>query len=161
LVQGQAAQLAARSILAPTDLSETGDAGVACAFALAGAGATVHLLHVIDRPGTPNPLYAHYAPGRAPTAEERARQAAELRDRLDALVPPDARRLGVRVELHVDEAPEAAEAICEAADRVGADLVVLGSHGRTAIRRALLGSVTEEVLRGTRRAVVVIRSGHD
>lgn len=159
--RGRAVAFTRRSLLAPTDFSAAGDAGVACAFALAGPGSAVHLLHVIDRPGTPNPLYAHYTPGRAPTREERERQAAELRERLAAIVPADARPRDVRVELHVVEAPEAAEAICDVAERVAADLVVIGSHGHSGIRRALVGSTAEEVLGHTRRAVVVIRPEHD
>lgn len=155
-----AEHFARRTLLAPTDFSETAQAGVACAFALAGSGATVHLLHVIDRPDAPNPLYAHYTPGRAPTPEQREQQAAALRDRLDALVPADARRRGVHVELHLAEAAEAGPAICEAAERLAADAVVIGSHGRTGILRLPFGSVAEDVLRHTRRAVVVVRPPH-
>lgn len=157
----RAVGFARQRLLAPTDFSAAGDAGVACAFALAGAGSTVHLLHVIDRPETPNPLYAHYTPGRAPTPEERERQTGEMRERLEALVPADAARRDVRVELSVVEAPEAAEAICEVAERIAADLVVIGSHGHTGMRRAAVGSVFREVLDHTRRAVVVIRPAHD
>jgi nucleotide-binding universal stress UspA family protein len=152
--------MARRCILAPTDFSETGDAAVACAFALAEPAGSVHLLHVIDRAGTPNPLYAHYAPGRTPNAEERAREAAALRDRLDALVPAELRARGVRVELHVTEASDACGAICEAAERVDADLVVVGSQGRGGILRLLVGSVTEGVLRHARRDVIVVRPAH-
>jgi nucleotide-binding universal stress UspA family protein len=43
------------------------------------------------------------------------------------------------------------------------DLVVMGSHGRSGVRRALLGSVTERVLRSTHRPVLVVdeRRGED
>ena len=52
-----------------------------------------------------------------------------------------------------------ADAICEAAVRVDADLVVLGTHGRTGFRRILLGSVAERVVRYCERAVLVARQG--
>ena len=150
----------ARRILAATDFSEIGLAGVRCAFALAGRDASVMLLHVIERHAEPNPLYAHYTPGRAPTEEQSARQHAELRARLEALAPDDARARGVRCQAWVEEGPEASDAICAAAERFDADLVVLGSHGRTGVARVLLGSVAEQVLRHTRRSVVVIRPAH-
>ena len=146
-----------RSILAPTDFSPTADAGIACAFSLVEPGGSVHLLHVIERSGSPNPLYAHYVPGRAPTPEERARQAAELHARLEALVPEPERERGVRVETHVGEGPEPAEVICELAERIGVDAVAIGSHGRKGVSRVLLGSVAERLLREARCGVVVVR----
>jgi nucleotide-binding universal stress UspA family protein len=42
------------------------------------------------------------------------------------------------------------------ADSNDIDLVVIGSHGRSGVRRALLGSVTERVLRSTHLPVLVV-----
>ena len=47
----------------------------------------------------------------------------------------------------VDDAP--AHAITTVAEDIGADLIIMGTHGRTGIRRAILGSVTENVLHHT------------
>lgn len=47
--------------------------------------------------------------------------------------------------------------ILDCADSVGADLIVMGSHGRGGIRRALLGSVAEGVLRRANVPVMIIR----
>jgi nucleotide-binding universal stress UspA family protein len=50
-----------------------------------------------------------------------------------------------------------ADEILRTAKDWGADLIVLGSHGRSGVKRALLGSVAEEVLRGAHCAVLVVR----
>jgi nucleotide-binding universal stress UspA family protein len=60
------------------------------------------------------------------------------------------------VHLEVAEGWSIPQQILVAADRLNADLIVLGTHGRTGIRRALVGSVAEEVLRHARRPVLVI-----
>ena len=62
----------------------------------------------------------------------------------------------VNVFHHVIEAPPA-RAILEVAEEVGADLILVGTHGRTGISRALLGSVAEKVVREAGCPVLVMR----
>jgi nucleotide-binding universal stress UspA family protein len=52
-----------------------------------------------------------------------------------------------------------ADVILEYAARHPIDLIVVGSHGRTGMSRALLGSVAERVVRGARCPVLVVPSG--
>lgn len=52
---------------------------------------------------------------------------------------------------------EAARVICETADETGADLIVLGTHGRSGLTRLVMGSVAEEVLRRAPCPVLTIR----
>lgn len=54
----------------------------------------------------------------------------------------------------------AAHGIVEAAKQWGADLIVLGSHGRTGLARFFLGSVAEAVVRLAPCSVEVIRTRH-
>jgi nucleotide-binding universal stress UspA family protein len=54
----------------------------------------------------------------------------------------------------IDDTP--ARAILIAADDIQADLILMGTHGRHGLRRALLGSVTERVLRDTERPVMTV-----
>jgi len=49
-----------------------------------------------------------------------------------------------------------AEAIAHAAERVGADAICVGSHGRGALARAVLGSVSQALLGRTHRPVLVV-----
>lgn len=50
------------------------------------------------------------------------------------------------------------EIIVNEADKWGADLIVLGTHGRSGLTRLLLGSVAEEVVRKTNVPVHIVRS---
>lgn len=52
-----------------------------------------------------------------------------------------------------------ATVLTRAADECRADLIVMGTHGRSGIRRILLGSVAESLLRETRLPVLLIRHG--
>jgi nucleotide-binding universal stress UspA family protein len=50
-----------------------------------------------------------------------------------------------------------AKIINEVADEVGADLIVLGTHGRSGLERMLLGSVSETVSRHSSCTVLLVR----
>jgi nucleotide-binding universal stress UspA family protein len=80
--------------------------------------------------------------------EEGARIVADFRARLT---------LGPEALQFVPEGPPAAE-IVKAARRWQADLIVIGSHGRRGIRRALIGSVAEAVVRQAPCPVLVVRA---
>jgi nucleotide-binding universal stress UspA family protein len=54
------------------------------------------------------------------------------------------------------EIGDAAAAICQVAERLGVDVVVVGSHGRTGLARIFLGSVSEHVVRHAPCPVLVI-----
>jgi nucleotide-binding universal stress UspA family protein len=85
--------------------------------------------------------------------ETRARSSA--RKRLAALVAAAA-RAGVRVRAHLaDGAPE--REVARLARRRHADLVVIGTHGRTGVSRAFMGSVAERILRSAACPVLTVR----
>ncbi len=66
-----------------------------------------------------------------------------------------ARAVPVTTRVLVDEQP--ARAILAEADRMGAAAIAMTTHGRRAVSRLLFGSVTDKVVRATRRDVLVVR----
>jgi universal stress protein A len=74
-----------------------------------------------------------------------------LREHLDACVRQTSAKNGILV------CDAADSAILEATEKLSADLVVVGTHGRTGLGRLVLGSVAEAVVRGARCSVLVVR----
>lgn len=136
------------NVLVPTDGSD-GTARV-LEHALHTArrdGATLHVLHVVDTSAAP--LDAHSRA--AYDALEAAGRASvvEIRDRaLDA---------GVHVRTETREGTPFRE-ILDYAGANDVDLIVIGTHGRTGLRRTLLGSVTERVVRLSAVPVLTVRT---
>lgn len=64
---------------------------------------------------------------------------------------------GVAVETSVVEAHATWRGIVQTAESVQADLIVMGSHGRTGLEKLVLGSVTQAVLSHTQLPVLVVR----
>jgi nucleotide-binding universal stress UspA family protein len=145
-----------RRVLVPTDLSPLSLEAVPFAYALAAPGGCVYLLHVVEPSERPNPLYAHYRPGRTPTPAERAAQEDELREQLRGLEPEGAQAKGVSTEVEIAESAEVAECIAEAAERLHADAICMSSHGRSGLRRAVFGSVAEAVLCQRHRPILIV-----
>jgi nucleotide-binding universal stress UspA family protein len=72
------------------------------------------------------------------------------------------RHEGVSIDFLIREAADVHQEILDQAAALGADLLVVGSHGRTGVQRLLLGSVTEKLLRkGTCPLMVVPRRAPD
>lgn len=53
-----------------------------------------------------------------------------------------------------------AHAICDLADEEGVDMIVMGTHGRTGLRRLLMGSVAEHVVRWANCPVLTFKMPH-
>jgi nucleotide-binding universal stress UspA family protein len=79
---------------------------------------------------------------------------ASARKQLDAIRPPNPT---VRLESVVRDGPST-QAILDAAKEFRADLIVMGTHGRTGFRRLVLGSVIEEVLRKAPCPVLTVKA---
>lgn len=139
-------------VLCTTDFSALSSEGIEYALNLAkDCGAAVRLVHVYALPAyfaVPDGAYI-------PSAEHAADRSNEVQRLLDATVaqygdrdvPLDGvLKLGVSYEEVVKEA-----------DSWGADLIVMASHGHTGLAHAILGSVTERVLRLSRCPVLVVR----
>src|SRR5947209_6192144 len=132
-----------RHVLCPIDFSEPSRRALEYAAALARwYGARLTMLHVV--PATLPPLSSlavTTSQGLEPHVRERLR--VDLLEELKRFSPPEGK--AVTAEAVVREGDTAAEISRET--RAGADLAVLGTHGRSGVERGLLGSVTEKVLR--------------
>jgi nucleotide-binding universal stress UspA family protein len=143
------------TVLCATDFSELGNAALPLAYAAASNGGTVHLVHVVKRSRDTLDAYDVFEPQSSEGLAEAAK-AAEAK--LTALVPTDGSGKSVSTRVHVLEAKRPALAICQAAERLGADLICVGTHGRTGLAKAALGSVAAGILAHTRRPVLIARS---
>ena len=143
-----------KNILCPIDFSDFSrrafDRSVAVAKA---AGATVTALHVAPFSATPFYPYSEQRGLVAFTLADGDREKlnTELKRFLDVSTP-----MGVPVICEVADAPNVADEILARADRLPADLIVMGTHGRSGFQRLFLGSVTEKVLRTAQPAVLTI-----
>lgn len=142
-------------ILVPVDFSECSRAAVRAAVGLAARyGAEVELLHVHDAPWTPEAVTVRTEDGREVAAEqyleeESQRQLTEL-----AASVPELARIAHRKSIRTGMSHDI---ILNRARAAGADLIVMGTHGRTGLSHLLMGSVAEKVLRGAPCPVLVVR----
>lgn len=135
------ADLAGRVVLAATDFTEAGERAVAQALGVVCERGSVHLAHVIAVP----------AATEAEVREARE-QAWYSLSRLAST--EDGSRPG-RLERHVLEGWPA-EQLLALADRIGADLVVLGARSHSVVTRALLGSVAQTVSERAKMPVLLV-----
>ena len=144
-----------KTILAPTDFSEPAQKALDYAVELAEKlGAKVHVIHAFELPlvGFPDGTMTI-------TAEMATRITVAAQKSLDEVV---ARYKGRSVEILTSLVQgDPREMVVETARKVGADLIVMGTHGRRGIARALVGSVAESVVRTSSIPVLTLREGRD
>ena len=145
-----------RRVLAATDFSALGDRAIPYAYATLPRGAVVKLIHVIPPWELPGPLVPHYQPKRL-TEKQHQQLAADSLKQLRTLIPAEAEARGIVTELEVIQHRDPAKAIGQEAERFGADLVCLGSHGRGGLSKAVLGSVAQTVMTHSPRPLLVVR----
>jgi nucleotide-binding universal stress UspA family protein len=140
-------------ILLATDGSREASLAATTAADLAkSTGSELHVLHV----GAGQPLYV--APGSSAIIEElldtQRREAQGVLDEQVRMVEGS----GATVEeahLSIDERPD--RTIVHLSEDIGVGLIVMGSRGRGGIRRALMGSVSDAVVRLAHCPVLVVR----
>lgn len=146
-----------RSILVPTDGSDCSQNAVEHALKLASlAGASVSFIYVqqdiYPLSMTEFDSYSLYAEQLKGDLEKAGKVALEKAE-------ASAKAAGVHCDCRQIEHGIPADAICEAAS--GYDLVVIGGHGRSGMKRLLLGSVSEQIIRHTSQPVLVVHCGEE
>ncbi len=142
------------SVLVATDFSDLANAAIPCAYSLLKGTGKIHLLHVVKPPHLPNPMAGKYYSTEI-SNEQLDRENVQLRDRLGDLIPTAVET--IETEKHVVINDDVATAICQSAERFGADLICLGSHGRSGLSRMVMGSVAQAVIERARKPVVVVK----
>ncbi|GIV84495.1 MAG: hypothetical protein KatS3mg052_1502 [Candidatus Roseilinea sp.] len=116
------------------------------------SGGQIELLRIAVHPSSyvyvndPAMLAGLYASDRAHCEEYLQKVAAGIRQAAPTLTVTTAVLEGL-----------VADAILDRAEEVGADLIVMSTHGRSGMERWLLGSVAEKVVRGAKTPVMLIR----
>ena len=141
-----------KHILVPTDLSEGAEEALDYACELAAQfGATIHLLNVISIPALGVP-------------ELGVAMASSV---IDSLIQDNKAALDTLAQRKCGKATmgqqllrtgDARDVIINAAKELGVDLIVMGTHGRRGVSRALLGSVAETVVRSAPCPVLTVRT---
>lgn len=137
-------------VLAATDFSALGDRAIPYAYSTLPPGGVVRLLHVLPPSASPR------------KSSQRAATQVQLRltvarRKLQTLIPAGTIARGIRTEVEVVESEDVAAAISQAAERFGAHVICLGSHGRSGIAKAVLGSVAQAVMVQCHRPLLLVR----
>ncbi|NMO14019.1 universal stress protein [Pyxidicoccus fallax] len=141
-----------RSVLVPVDFSEACARAISQARSLVGPGGRVHLLHVHRRRVGDVGFQDHYG-----VLPEPAPERARVLQRLWELVPRDEGSQAVRWSVEGVTGDDVTQAICQATEREGVDLVCMGlPHEHSREPDALKGTVARELVARCRRPVMVV-----
>jgi nucleotide-binding universal stress UspA family protein len=141
---------ALKRILVPTDFSAHADEAFRVAHNLARlSGAEVILFHIVHPP-------AVVMEGGRLLADPGKGEAVNLWERFQSIQPHDP-KVRVEHEVIVADRPSATH-VLEILNKLGCDLIVMGTHGRSWLKQRLFGSVTEEVVRRARCPVMVVKA---
>lgn len=136
-----------KKVIVPLDFSDAAFEAVDIALELAGGDSSqVHLVHVLPdlTPMEPTDAWQTF------DNQSRITHATKvLRERLT-----DERHSKMPIEIIIGDP---GHSIANFASEIGADLIVLPSHGRTGLSRMLIGSVAERVVRLAHCPVLVLR----
>jgi nucleotide-binding universal stress UspA family protein len=140
-----------KKILLAVDFSTASEAAIEQAVSLCKTlDATLSVVHVYEAP-----IYA-YPNGAVPLTDYTAALEQTARAELDALVKRLSER-GLHVEAQLRQG-SAWRNINEVAKELGAGLIVVGTHGRHGVSRALIGSIAEKVVRTSQVPVLTVRA---
>lgn len=146
--------MAYQRIVVPVDGSAASERGLQEALRLAQAlGARITIVHVIEQaPVVASPDMAAYVPQAIDDMRAAGQQITH-----EAKARADAAGIASDVVLVDTTGKPVYEAIVETAQRLDADLMVLGTHGRRGLARVLMGSDAEGVVREASVPVMLVR----
>ena len=138
-------------ILFPTDFSEFNEAALEFASRLAAeSGATLYIVHADDMEQVAAVMFDTGYPYPSPWDDDGRREAHR---KLEKVLPTVS---GVKYR-HFYLRGTATGQIVTFAEEHGVDLIVMASHGRTGLRRLLMGSTAENVMRQAPCPVLIVK----
>ena len=142
-----------KHILVPVDGSPTSQLAIDKTIGLARAfGSRVTAIFVLD-PYPFTGVGTDFAYGQADYFSAATAEANKAMDEAKAAF----KDAGINAESSIVESHAPWRGVVETADALQADLIVMGSHGRSGLEKLVLGSVTQAVLSHTKVAVLVVR----
>jgi len=142
-----------RRVLLSTDGSDISIAAADAAIAIAKlAGAPLHVVYVLE----PYP-FTGIGSARREGFDDYTAASRHVAALAFQRIAKAADAQGVRCETLIVEHPQAATGIVEAADSTGADLIAMGSHGRSGLAKLVLGSVATKVLQLSPVPVLIVK----
>lgn len=145
-------------ILCPYDFSEFSERALQYALMLTScSGKKLSLVHVMVNPFLfegGNPILQSNVLAQDLLSKLREEEQTKL-EALKSRITAEAADLNV--DLIIEEDNDIGEAIFAVQERINADLIVIGSHGRKGIKRMFLGSVAETILRNSNCPVLVVK----
>ena len=147
---------AVERVLVSTDFSVLANRAIPHAYSLLRGGGIVHLVHVMHPQALPN---GEYLQGHMDQQFKtyHAKHVRTCQKKLEALIPTDAASRGIRTEVEVVEQRDAAQGICQAAERFGANAICLATHGHTGLASVVLGSVAMSLMGQSTRPLYLVR----
>jgi len=140
-------------ILAAIDLSSASDKVVEAARQHASlAQAALYVVHVAE----PDPTFVGYEAGPQVVRDQVAHRFRDEHESLQKLAD-QLREKGIHTTALVVQGPTS-QTILREAEKLQADLIVVGSHGHGALYQVLVGSVSEGIIRGAKCPVLVVPS---
>jgi len=142
-------------IIAAIDDSDTSKRAILEAVALAkSSGAELTLVHAVDEA-----LFAHFA--HTTLANREAVESALINEGqaivdMAAQVAAEA-GMQAKTRLLTSRHQSTSDQVNQAVQELGADLLIVGSHGRRGVRRLILGSVAERLLKKVNISVLIVR----
>lgn len=145
--------IALKTVLVPTDFSDTSEIAMRYGKALAAAfEASLHVLHVVQEPFAQPWAVEAYGFSLASLQEQWMREATA---RVEKALSPD-ERTRYRAELTTVLGHPVME-ILRYAESANVDLIVMGTHGRGPLGHMVMGSVAERVVRKAPCPVLTVR----
>jgi nucleotide-binding universal stress UspA family protein len=142
-----------RRVLLPTDGSDVSLGAADAAITIAKlAGAPLHAVYVLE----PYPFTGIGSARREGFDDYTAASRQVAAQAFERIVQAAAAQ-GVPCETLVVEHPQAAAGIVDAAESTGANVIVMGSHGRSGLAKLVLGSVATKVLQLSPVPVLIVK----